>query len=353
MAKKIVALGLALFASSALAQSSAQIEANKGVLKVSPTTDLPSPCRQGQLWFDLTTTSAKVCNDGINWTAIGGGAITAGTTATSGCTDGAFLYSLTSLVRCGAVMITNGNTVTINNGAAAASILKLQDNGTTVIDFRDNGDTLWGSTPKWGFYTSGANNDMQLGLANMTWGSAYNVNDSGFTRLAAGVMGATLGSTSSSGWIRNSGGELALNADYTNATTTFSSTALSATLISGRTYNFTVNLLMADSTAADGMKLDFNGGAATITNFRVNCVATNDTTGATVAFTAATSTTLAGVLNIATMASTGTHMVICNGTIVPSSSNTFILRAAQNAHSTGTLTITRGSWISIKDARPL
>lgn len=44
----------------------------------------------------------------------GGGSstITAGTTATSGCTDGGFLYSLTSLVRCGANALNDGTKVT-------------------------------------------------------------------------------------------------------------------------------------------------------------------------------------------------------------------------------------------------
>ena len=165
--------------------------------------------------------------------------------------------------------------------------------------------------------------------------------------------GTAIWSIVDGGYIQGTRGEVALNANYTNATTTFSNTALSVDVVSGRTYSFDLTLLMADSTAADGMKIDFNGGSATMTIFGVSCVATNDTNGATVAFTAATSAALATVLNVATMASTGVHMVRCSGFMVPSSSSTFIVRAAQNAHTTGTLTINRGSWMSVRDARPL
>lgn len=277
-----------------------------------------------------------------------------------------------------------------DNGSVAANIFEARDNGTAVVKIVDGGQfqgiagsattpglsfttqtgTGWYQATNrmngvvaqgdhWSLNAGGTTTELQLGnTAQFSWNSSDPPTapdgDTGLKRVAAGVVGPTSGSAlTAAGWLQQTAGELALNADYTNATTTFSNTALSATLISGRTYNFSLNLLASDSTAADGMKIDFNGGSATVTNFRVNCMATNDTTGATVAFTAATSTALATVLNIATMASTGTHMITCNGTFVPSSSSTFIVRAAQNAHSTGTLTITRGSWLSIRDANPL
>lgn len=175
--------------------------------------------------------------------------------------------------------------------------------------------------------------------------------DTAIIRTATGVLSAA-SSSLGSGWFRSPAGELALNADYTNATATFSNTALSTSLISGRTYNFMLSLTLADSTAADGVKIDFNGGAATVTNFRVHC-ANLANTGVAEALTAGTSTTLAGVINDTALAGTTQYNMVCNGTIVPSSSNTFIVRAAQDSHSTGTLTIYRGSWISIRDANPL
>lgn len=64
----------------------------------------------------------------------GGGSstITAGTTATSGCTDGGFLYSLTSLIRCGAVLTTDGtNVITASLAGSSAANGDITINGTT------------------------------------------------------------------------------------------------------------------------------------------------------------------------------------------------------------------------------
>lgn len=71
--------------------------------------------------------------------------LTAATTATSGCTDGGFLYSLTSLLRCGAVMTTDGNTVTIDNQASGANILVLKANGSAVITVGGTGSVTLGT----------------------------------------------------------------------------------------------------------------------------------------------------------------------------------------------------------------
>ena len=120
MVRKIAALGLALFASSALAQSSAQIEANKGVLKLAPTAQLPSPCRQGQLWFDTTTTTPKVCSDGTTWASIGG-SFAPGTPTT--CSANSIMWSDgTSSLACSATTVQNGSVST-----AGRSILTIQD----------------------------------------------------------------------------------------------------------------------------------------------------------------------------------------------------------------------------------
>jgi len=77
--------------------------------------------------------------------------LTAATTATSGCTDGGFLYSLTSLLRCGANAVNDGSVITlggvagsgdnvvITNGTSTRSILLLKDNTTTVLTVADGG----------------------------------------------------------------------------------------------------------------------------------------------------------------------------------------------------------------------
>lgn len=153
------------------------------------------------------------------------------------------------------------------------------------------------------------------------------------------------------GYIQGTQGEVALNANYTNATATFSSTALSVAVVSGRTYSFDLGITFDDSTAADGAQFDFNGGSAAATNFRVHCISTN-AAGATLVQSNAASTALA-TANAVTLALTTQADLSCHGSFVPSGSGTFIFRAAQSAHTTGTLTIHRGSWLSVRDARPL
>ena len=287
-----------------------------------------------------------------------GGGIAAGTTAITGGTDtrvifndggvwgedAGFTYAKVTDTATLGTLVVGAGTISAPSVAVGATNQGWYNRAATRLTAASGSAATW-EVDSSGTYTS------STGVHFFLSGALGTGSDLSLVRQGVGVLRVGDGSTGY-GWVAQHG-ELGLNADYTNATTTFSSTNLSVSLVSGRTYSFSLVLLMSDSVAADGMKLDFNGGAATITNFRVNCAATNDTTGASVNFTAATSTTLAGVLNIATMASTGTHMVTCNGTIVPSSSSTFIVRAAQNAHTTGTLTIYRGSFMNINDVRPL
>ena len=172
-----------------------------------------------------------------------------------------------------------------------------------------------------------------------------NTADTSFNRLAAGIIGVT-------SWIQNTGGEATLNANYTNATATFSNTALSRTVISGRTYNFECNLFISESTAVDGWQLDFNGGSAAMTNFVCHAESIAET-GIIVVLANATSAALATVLNATTTVTTGGQVIKICGSFVPSGAGTFILRAAQNTHSTGTLTIKRGSNMILRDSPAL
>lgn len=165
---------------------------------------------------------------------------------------------------------------------------------------------------------------------------------SGISEVAAGVIKADNGSGAGSGWIQNASGRARLSGDYTNATTTFSNTALSYTLTTGRAYNFKVIFFISDSLAADGAKLDFNGGTAAMTTFRAHCTLFD-----TALLASQQQTTLAGVFNAATV--TGSAYFECYGYALPSGSGTFIPRLAQNAHTTGTLTAFAGSFGWVED----
>lgn len=130
------------------------------------------------------------------------------------------------------------------------------------------------------------------------------------------------------------GGNLvsSLTTNYTNATATFSNTTLSNTLVAGKTYSFTVQIFATNSTAADGFKIDFNGGSATATTFIA---------GSNTALLTGTSSSLVGTFSNGTL--TGTNLVTISGTIIVNAGGTFIVRAAENTHTAGTLTLSTGS----------
>lgn len=170
---------------------------------------------------------------------------------------------------------------------------------------------------------------------------------SGGANAGTGVVG---GIDHNAGWIKNQQGEASLNGNYTNATASFTSTALSITVVSGQTYRVQASIFLNDTIAADGARIDFNGGAATATNFRMRCILVDST--ATVQDSTEV-TALATAFAKATLSGTGQHEWGCRGTFVPSSSGTFIMRGSKNSNTTGTLTFNRGSWLSVVNSRPL
>lgn len=194
---------------------------------------------------------------------------------------------------------------------------------------------------------------LQLGAIPINFSSSATSapGDVGFQRAAANIVRVTNGS-SGLGWLQQGAGHVALdNSLYTNATTVFSNTNLAITVKSGQIYTFAANLFVTESTAADGAKLDFAGGTAAATAFVASCVLTN-AVGTVLAQVNATSAALATSINIAAFTNTSVHTYRCVGSLTPSSNGTFILRAAQNAHTTGTLTMIRGSSIWIEDTIP-
>lgn len=161
----------------------------------------------------------------------------------------------------------------------------------------------------------------------------------------AGAAGAT-GATGAAGPANLT--VAAIAADYTNATTTMTAVtgggkALSVPVLSGHRYAFEAVLLVADSSTggADGAKFDFDASTATASNFR--CYADD---GAIVAFSVGAGfvTTLGGDMAGAFGA---IDAIIIRGAIEPSGDGSLALRAAQNGHTDGTLTIYRGSWLAV------
>lgn len=161
------------------------------------------------------------------------------------------------------------------------------------------------------------------------------------TVISAGIHGSANG-----GWFQNTGGEGALASNFTNATATMAATNILFNVIAGRSYRITGILQVSNSTAAEGVQIDFNGGTATATTFFMAAQSIGSVVVGTVV-----STALAGVINYTTI--TGTDYIELNGYIKVNAGGTLVLRAAENTHSTGTLTIGAGSWIALNDTVPL
>jgi len=152
------------------------------------------------------------------------------------------------------------------------------------------------------------------------------------------------------GGLQNTKGDsIVTTTDVTNATTTFAAiTGLTSTVVNARKYRFEMDVWASESQAAEGAKLDFNGGSATMTSFIASCHLIN-AVGATLTQTNATTVALATSINIAAFTDTNMHRYHCTGAFVPSAAGTFIPRQAQNSHTSGTLTVKVGSYLSIWD----
>lgn len=166
--------------------------------------------------------------------------------------------------------------------------------------------------------------------------------DSGFVRVAANVVKPTAGATGS-GWLQNTAGRAALSADVTNSTSTLANlTGLSLTLAAGRTYSFRMVLFLTNTVAAEGVQVDLAGGTTTATAVRFRGTLVD-----TALLFSTTATALATALSAAT--ATGPSVMELTGTITVNAGGTFIPRAAENTHVTGTLTAARGSYIWAED----
>lgn len=135
-----------------------------------------------------------------------------------------------------------------------------------------------------------------------------------------------------------------LVSNITNATTTMANlTELSVTVKAGRKYTFKCILFVADDVAADGVKVDFDGGTATMTSFRAHATIYD-----TALLASAQVTAIATDFSVAVC--TGDALIEIHGAFVCNAGGTFIPRAAQVAHTTGTLTVYLNSFLTVEEA---
>lgn len=182
---------------------------------------------------------------------------------------------------------------------------------------------------------------MGSGYLGFTATDALGTKDLAVSRAAAGTLAVGTGAAANRQGFIQTGGDCFVAADVTNATATMATTtclvgATAITVTSGRKYTGVCEFFLSDSTAVDGAQIDFNGGSAAATNFRAQVTAFD---------TALNLSTQVSALATASSASTftGAGAFEVHFSFEPSGNGTFLPRFAQNAHTTGTLTLARGS----------
>jgi hypothetical protein len=179
----------------------------------------------------------------------------------------------------------------------------------------------------------------------IVWTSSTSVGtrDTGISRVAPKVVGIGNATNADVSGFYQYGGQSRVSSNVTNATTTPAAiTGLSATLVASRFYNGRLVLYAADSLAADGFLMDFDGGTATMTAFRSHCTLYD-----TALLLSTQTTAIATDYSVATM--TGDAMIECYFSLTVNAAGTFIPRLAQNAHTTGTATVYAGSHMVLMD----
>lgn len=169
--------------------------------------------------------------------------------------------------------------------------------------------------------------------------------DCGIIRLAAGVLGVVDGGGVGAGWLQNAAARARLTADVTESAGTLTGLSdLSISLKAGRKYTGRLVLIANNSTGAEGLKVDYNGGTATFTNFQMTTISTP--VGATIGVS--NSTAVGTALTFTAVSTTDTVYEI-NLTFVCNAAGTFIPRIAENSHTSGTATFRLGSYVILED----
>lgn len=165
---------------------------------------------------------------------------------------------------------------------------------------------------------------------------------------APGVLRGCRADGSKVTWIQNTAGLSRVATAVTNATTTPAAiTGLSATVIASRKYTGKLVLFASCPTAADGIIIDFDGGAATMTSFQA--AVTSNVQGATLGTTV--SSALATDINATALNGTDVNCIVITFGFVVNAAGTFIPRVAKNADAGGaTLTVAANSFMELQDA---
>lgn len=230
---------------------------------------------------------------------------------------------------------TNGTTELAYIGATSggAGELAINDSAgviTAVIQSSNNGEIK-------------VQSDGFIGFSNNA-SAAWQTLDTGWARAAAGVVKAVSDVSGTAAWVQNGAGQKFRSSSTTNITITPATTGLSVTVAASRTYKFKCVLYTTTATAADGLRVDFDGGNATMSMFIQNGILSDTTSVRPLAQTTALAT------DVTDTSVAGAAMSVFEGTFTTSGAGTFIPRFAKEADAAGaTITIQAGSYLEVWD----
>lgn len=232
--------------------------------------------------------------------------------------------------------------LTISTNSAGGLVFTIPDSTTMHVAGGGNGSKVY-LISQVGTFLVGALSCNLAANKSLGWtaanGNADLSTDSQFSRLAAGVIGTTH-------TLQQTGLRSAITANVTNATITLATTGLGLTLKAGRKYAGRVKLWLENVTAADGIKLDLDGGTATWTSFRATYVAYDTSGPAPIA--SGTVTAPGTAFNVATFTGAGWVEIEWSGVV--NAAGTLIPQFAKNTDASGaTLSLRANSFHQAED----
>lgn len=203
--------------------------------------------------------------------------------------------------------------------------------------------------------TAGQNFGLQIIAGSGSADTAFAVWEKTQTNVLFQVIGDGSGNIGQAGvvwtcasWLQMTPGRKRNTANVNNATAVMSNLAdLSVTLLAGRKYTGRLVVFAKNSTAAEGLQFDFNGGTATMTSFEAGFAATPPGSGLALG---TLTTTALGTALTATTATTADAVYTIEFALVCNVGGTFIPRFAEVSHTTGTATVELGSFLQIDDS---
>jgi hypothetical protein len=363
----------------------------------------PAACSEGSWYYNTASHAFKYCSATNTWSALGGGGgITVGSTTSNGTANTLLKTNATAQVADATgltqasgkqLVVTSqsatdipltvkgagsqsGNMLEVNSSAGSnGDLAKIAANGditsrflyvgsngssTSLANIATNtepttGFGLYGASQRIMFITNstgwvginGATPELQMtSTFPLNWssgGALAAASDIGLIRAAATVLKTTDGS-SGFGYVQQAGIKRVAS-NVTNATATMSNiTDLTINVQAGRKYSGTFAFIANNSTAAEGVQFDFNGGSATVTSIQFMFESTPP--GVTLG---TVNSAAIGTAITATTVTTTDRAYKVYFDVVVNAGGTLIPRVAEVSHTSGTVTVKAGSTSLLND----